>query len=44
MPGNGAESMWYSYNVGRVHYVAISTETDFEGAAYFFDRFGDQMA
>ncbi|CAB1116156.1 unnamed protein product [Ectocarpus sp. CCAP 1310/34] len=25
-------SMWYSFNVGPVHFVVVDTETDFEGA------------
>lgn len=48
-------SMWYSYNVGPVHFVVVSTETDFLGASSgHFARssgdgvgnggFGDQLA
>jgi len=28
----GALNMWYSFDYGPVHFVAINTETDFEGA------------
>ena len=29
----GNSNMWYSFNLGLVHYVMINTETDFPGAA-----------
>ena len=29
---NGVANMWYSWNVGPVHFVSINTETDFDGA------------
>jgi len=32
---NGALNMWYSYDVGNVHYVSIDCETDFPGAEEF---------
>lgn len=35
-------NMWYSFDYGNVHYVSISTETDFP-SAFFKTRFGDQM-
>ncbi|OLQ05700.1 Acid phosphatase [Symbiodinium microadriaticum] len=28
----GRANMWYSFNVGPVHFVSINTETDFPGA------------
>ena len=28
----GVENMWYSFNIGPVHFVSINTETDFPGA------------
>jgi len=33
MPGN-SESLWYSFNVGPVHFVAIETEV------YYFMNYG----
>eukprot|EP00754_Rhynchopus_humris_P039874 Rhum_TRINITY_DN22954_c0_g1::Rhum_TRINITY_DN22954_c0_g1_i1::g.176741::m.176741 len=29
---NGVDAMWYSWNVGPVHFVSLNTETDFPGA------------
>eukprot|EP00039_Didymoeca_costata_P017090 m.313802 g.313802 ORF g.313802 m.313802 type:complete len:470 (-) comp16491_c9_seq37:1829-3238(-) len=29
---NGVLNMWYSWNVGPVHFISINTETDFPGA------------
>ncbi len=46
----GVQSMWYSYDVGMVHFVSISTETDFPSAPEGPDTlwnggpFGDQLA
>ena len=34
--------MWYSFNRGNVHYVVISTETDYPNA-FFPTNFGDQL-
>lgn len=31
-PSGGVMNMWYSWNVGGVHFVALNTETDFVGA------------
>ena len=28
----GRANMWYSFNVGPVHFVTLNTETDFPGA------------
>lgn len=33
MPGN-SEGLWYSFNIGPVHFVAIETE------AYYFMNYG----
>jgi len=32
MPKTGVENMWYSWDWGFVHFVAISTETDYPGS------------
>ena len=37
----GVSSMWYSFNVGPVHFVSINTETDFVGAAEEFRGDGE---
>lgn len=57
MPSNesgGARNMWYSFDHGPVHFVALSTETDFanaprntflEGDEFSdYGHFGDQLA
>ena len=46
---NSSENMWYSFDVGPVHFVVISTETDYPGAppmgvSHTPGPFGDQMA
>ena len=44
MPSNGAANMWYSFDYGGVHYVAINTETDFPNAPEaFLSGWGDQL-
>lgn len=46
MPGYNDQtkphSMWYSFNYGNIHFVSISTETDFPGQ-FFPCTFGDQL-
>ncbi len=37
LPGNGAEQ-WYSYDWGRIHFVAIDTEADYATQAEWLDR------
>jgi len=52
MPKTGVENMWYSWDWGFVHFVAISTETDYpgspEGSGRWFvpnsGPYGDQLA
>jgi len=36
-------NMWYSFNYGNVHFVAMDTETDYQGAPEGTHMFGDQM-
>jgi acid phosphatase type 7 len=49
MPRVGTEwtkngtNMWFSFDYGSVHFVSISTESDFKGQP-FPDHFGDQVA
>jgi len=56
MPGSesgGAQSMWFSFDYGNVHFVSINTETDYSGSPeqdglvikelYNCGHFGDQM-
>ena len=49
LPSGGVDNMWYSFDYGLVHFVSISTETDFPGApegpgSYLnAGPFGDQM-
>lgn len=38
----GIENMWYSFDYGLVHYVVVSTETDFPNAPEP-STFGDQV-
>jgi len=41
---SGATSnMWFSFNYANVHFVSISTETDFPNCPYPDDTFGDQI-
>ncbi|CAK4668502.1 unnamed protein product [Aphanomyces euteiches] len=51
MPSNGALNMWYSWNHGPVHFVSISSETDYDGApsnnkgtSVENGHFGDQLS
>jgi len=37
-------SMWYSFNYGNVHCVAISTETSYPNAPWDVSTWGDQMS
>jgi len=46
---NGTLNMWYSWQVGSIHFAMIDTETDYPGApnddyASHNGGFGDQMA
>merc|ERR1712232_369883 len=41
---SGATSnMWFSFDYGNVHFVTISTETDFPNCPYPQYTFGDQL-
>jgi hypothetical protein len=41
----GVDGMWYSWNYGSlIHFVSLSTETDFKDAPEFPSLFGDQLA
>lgn len=44
MPGafNQSRGMWYSWDYNNVHFITISTETDYDGAPYS-TTFGDQL-
>lgn len=37
------QNMWFSFNYGNVHWVTISTETDFPNAPYHY-TYGDQLS
>jgi len=51
MPQNGVENMWYSWDWGFVHFISLSSETDYPGSPEGSDRwlvpdsgpFGDQL-
>jgi hypothetical protein len=44
MPADGVRNMWFSAQVGPVHFVSIDTETDFPGAPEsFLGGWGDQV-
>eukprot|EP00339_Tiarina_fusa_P014106 CAMPEP_0117015144 /NCGR_PEP_ID=MMETSP0472-20121206/12154_1 /TAXON_ID=693140 ORGANISM="Tiarina fusus, Strain LIS" /NCGR_SAMPLE_ID=MMETSP0472 /ASSEMBLY_ACC=CAM_ASM_000603 /LENGTH=419 /DNA_ID=CAMNT_0004718879 /DNA_START=100 /DNA_END=1359 /DNA_ORIENTATION=+ len=46
MPGQDhptASNMWFSFNYGNVHWVSISTETDYPNCPNPTDTFGDQL-
>lgn len=43
MPAKSDNNMWYSFDYGGIHFISMSTETDYTGAE-FAVSFGNQMA
>merc|ERR1712137_1312018 len=45
MPQNGSPkaNMWFSFDFGNIHFITISTETDYPNCPYSDDTFGDQL-
>eukprot|EP01087_Luapelamoeba_hula_P008112 TRINITY_DN2011_c0_g1_i1.p1 TRINITY_DN2011_c0_g1~~TRINITY_DN2011_c0_g1_i1.p1 ORF type:complete len:443 (+),score=71.85 TRINITY_DN2011_c0_g1_i1:1274-2602(+) len=44
MPSDKGNNMWYSFNYKNIHFVSMSTETDFPGCEFPKYTFGDQLA
>jgi len=40
---NGTKNMWYSFDYSNIHFIVVSTETDFPGAPEGSNLFGDQI-
>ena len=38
LPENGKNEMWYSYDWGRIHFVALDTESDYATQAAWLDK------
>eukprot|EP01087_Luapelamoeba_hula_P023788 TRINITY_DN881_c0_g1_i4.p1 TRINITY_DN881_c0_g1~~TRINITY_DN881_c0_g1_i4.p1 ORF type:complete len:467 (+),score=57.41 TRINITY_DN881_c0_g1_i4:108-1403(+) len=43
MPSDNDYNMWYSINYKNIHFVSISTETDYPGCEFHSYNFGNQL-